>query len=72
MPALISSSSGGNIRACTAICYDAIHSKCECCCGGMNHGVGFETALKNTLEWVTRITEEDDLDLLNQIDGIQS
>jgi len=34
---------------CDAKCYEAEHPECDCCCGGVNHGVGFRQAAKNTL-----------------------
>jgi len=35
------------IRRCDARCFAAIHGKCNCICGGRNHGVGLEKALIN-------------------------
>ena len=33
---------------CDAKCYNAEHPKCECICGGMNHGIGKSDAMKKT------------------------
>lgn len=41
-------------RVCNSRCYDAADKKCECICGGRNHGVGYENALKNT--WLMQRT----------------
>lgn len=35
-------------QRCDANCYNAQHEKCECCCGGMNHGKGIEKAIEIT------------------------
>jgi hypothetical protein len=38
------------IHVCDARCYDAKWQgeECHCCCGGVNHAVGFQEASKNT------------------------
>lgn len=38
----------GTRRRCDARCYDARHPKCDCVCGGANHGVGLDKAVHNT------------------------
>lgn len=45
--------SDGVIGRCDAKCYDAQHARCECVCGGANHGQGREAAMRNTrdLAW---------------------
>ena len=43
-------SASGKTDRCDAKCYNAKGSKCVCCCGGANHGVGFRKAFKNTVE----------------------
>lgn len=35
---------------CDAKCYSATHEDCDCICGGVNHGVGFQKAQENTQE----------------------
>lgn len=35
---------------CDAKCYNAKHEKCDCICGGTNHGAGLEKAMENTRE----------------------
>lgn len=37
------------LRCCDARCYNAIHEDCDCCCGGLNHGVGEDKARENCL-----------------------
>ena len=41
---------GKSARRCDARCYMAKGEDCHCVCGGVNHGVGYEAALKNTRE----------------------
>lgn len=45
-------SSGRCIGRCDARCYNAEEPKCECICGGRNHGKGLQKALDNTREWL--------------------
>lgn len=40
----------GKILRCDARCYNAKGPICNCCCGGKNHGVGFEQAVRNMKE----------------------
>ena len=40
--------SEGCIGRCDARCHDAITTKCDCICGGANHGVGQAQAIENT------------------------
>lgn len=35
---------------CDERCYNAVHKRCECVCGGENHGKGREQAMDNTRE----------------------
>jgi len=35
---------------CDSRCYDARTKRCRCCCGGRNHGVGLNQAIKNAAE----------------------
>jgi len=42
-------------RRCDASCYDARHANCHCICGGTNHGLGLEHALRSADELVDRI-----------------
>lgn len=37
----------GPTQRCDERCYNAKSGKCECICGGRNHGVGIEKALDN-------------------------
>jgi hypothetical protein len=40
----------GGARRCDARCYNAKGDDCHCVCGGKNHGVGHDVALKNVQE----------------------
>ena len=42
--------SDGCVGRCDAKCYMATQPKCECVCGGLNHGVGLHRAAINTRE----------------------
>ena len=42
------SNSSGVVGRCDAKCHDAAHPKCDCICGGANHGVGLNQAKTNT------------------------
>jgi len=35
------------VGRCDERCYDAIGGKCDCCCGGVNHGVGLNKVISN-------------------------
>lgn len=49
MTTLIRTGNGsGKKGRCDARCYEAITPICQCCCGGMNHGVGLRKAAQNT------------------------
>jgi hypothetical protein len=42
------SNSSGVIGRCDDKCHSATHPKCDCICGGANHGVGLKQAMTNT------------------------
>lgn len=48
--------SDGCVGRCDARCYQAMTSKCDCICGGKNHGAGEDQAIENTRnlahEWI--------------------
>lgn len=49
----------GNVHRCDARCYNASpDEKCNCICGGANHGVGYVTAHNQAYEngetWIAR------------------
>jgi hypothetical protein len=50
--------SEGCVGRCDARCYNAKEPKCECICGGANHGAGLQQALDNTREYVERWVED--------------
>lgn len=85
MTVLMSAQQGGDLRRkkCDARCYDATHEKCDCICGGMNHGVGLHQAQANTEELAKKVKEigianlketmsEEDLKKLQQLLGLQN
>lgn len=45
---LITIGNSESSRHCDARCYDAKGPKCDCCCGGKNHGKGLQAAIENT------------------------
>jgi hypothetical protein len=47
MPTLMTFGNSEGERRCDSKCYDAKDDKCTCCCGGKNHGVGLQQAMKN-------------------------
>ena len=51
--------SGECVGRCDERCYNAKHPKCECICGGRNHGVGLLQALQNNLELIEDKPESD-------------
>ena len=48
MSTLISAGNNNGERRCDEKCYGATGGKCDCICGGMNHGIGFKKAVENT------------------------
>ena len=59
MTVLLSKKGTWTTRYCNAKCHDAEGEKCECICGGLNHGVGYEQATVNVLAY--RIPEDVDI-----------
>ena len=49
--------SEGCVGRCDSRCYGAVGEKCECCCGGMNHGKGLGAAKENTAHYTTEIVD---------------
>jgi len=45
------------IRRCDTRCYNAAHPRCDCVCGGLNHGVGYEKALQNTRQHAAELVK---------------
>ena len=50
MTTLISYGNSEGTRRCDARCYSASAPDCDCICGGMNHGKGFDAAAQNTAD----------------------
>lgn len=50
-------SSNGCEGRCDAKCHNATNPECDCICGGMNHGVGVQQAIRNTQEYCERWIE---------------
>ena len=50
--------SQGVVGRCDAKCHNAQHSKCECICGGMNHGKGLGQAMANVQDLFVRTLKE--------------
>lgn len=50
--------SEGCVGRCDATCHDATGAKCDCICGGKNHGAGLQKAVENNRELIG-LTEED-------------
>ena len=44
---ILRDSKGKFLSKCDEKCYNANLPKCDCACGGRNHGVGLNQALKN-------------------------
>jgi alpha-galactosidase/6-phospho-beta-glucosidase family protein len=49
--------SNGEGGRCDAKCYNAVEDECQCCCGGVNHGVGLKRAIDNTTRKYNEIIE---------------
>jgi hypothetical protein len=53
--------SEGCVGRCDANCYEAHDDRCECICGGMNHGAGRDRAVDNTTamadDWIERYAD---------------
>lgn len=45
---------GTLIGRCDASCYDATGPDCQCICGGRNHGKGFQKAVEQTKEELSK------------------
>ena len=60
--------SSGEGGRCDAKCYGAQGDACHCCCGGLNHGVGYAKAVDNTTalaeEIISRWAQEHDEPLM--------
>ena len=45
-------------RRCDARCHDAKRPHCDCICGGRNHGVGLQQAIRNNQEHYRPLIEK--------------
>ena len=52
---------------CDSRCYDARTKHCRCCCGGRNHGVGLNKAIKNSAELVKEASAANYPEVLKQV-----
>lgn len=48
---------GRTLARCDSRCYNATRPGCDCCCGGLNHGVGINQAARNTLTTITAMLD---------------
>ena len=48
MTTLMSFTNSNGTRRCDSRCYNGKGHRCRCICGGQNHGVGLDEAVKNT------------------------
>jgi hypothetical protein len=48
---------GGRSRRCDANCYNATGHRCECICGGRNHGKGLLQAFEQTKQMALELIE---------------
>ena len=53
----------GPISSCGPACYNALFDSCACMCSGMNHAVGYEKALSNTLQF-SKLLKQNQQDLI--------
>jgi hypothetical protein len=62
--------SSGLVGRCDAKCYNAEHPKCDCICGGMNHGAGKQKAMDNTREhlksWIKKHEKEEGFQVMGE------
>jgi hypothetical protein len=55
---IVQNNEDGTSRRCDAHCYNAKQPKCVCVCGGKNHGVGKQQAIKNTDQMAREIVRD--------------
>jgi len=48
----------GCIGRCDEKCYDAKEEKCDCICGGVNHGKGKEQAIENAEKYADAMLDK--------------
>lgn len=52
---IVEKTSSGRTRVCCSRCYNAKGTECVCCCGGLNHGMGYDKAVSNTRQVVQEV-----------------
>lgn len=52
---------------CDSRCYEARTKRCRCCCGGRNHGVGLNQAIKNSAELAKQTAAGDCPEVFKQV-----
>ena len=57
MVVLISKTTSGRRRTCSARCHNAKGLVCQCLCEGINHGVGLRQATENTQKMAEELLE---------------
>ena len=57
-------------RRCDARCYTAEGPDCDCCCGGINHGVGLKQAKTNAASIAEALAKAAD-DVKNLVDRVR-
>ena len=62
---IMQKSSAGKRRRCDTKCYNALHDKCVCICGGMNHGIGLSEAVKFTESFARKFSNDQTVVLPN-------
>ncbi len=50
--------SSGETGRCDAKCYDAKGPDCNCCCGGRNHGAGYQKAVENIEAYIDNMIQD--------------
>jgi len=56
---LILKRSGHIISKCGPYCYNAVFDECHCICRGSNHSQGYDRALLNTFNHISRLKISD-------------
>jgi len=49
----------GILTSCGPDCYNSVFGECHCICHGSNHSQGYDRALQNTFNIISRLKKED-------------